>query len=605
MVNDRHPSGVPSPDDSGSGFSPDAYAAYGGGYGQPAYGAYGEESYSPAAPGEYPADAYGTPDGTYAAHGNTDPLYGSLPGTDTGGYPATAAWEATATWDTADYAQQATAQNIPAQQQPGQADFGYSAADDGTAQWTFGVAEGMQESAAWDSSSWGNGGWDTAATQEWSTAGWDTASWENGGQGVGAAYGYEHQDTHADHAAHTAQASPHLPGTHQAQEGYEGYAAYEQAGYNGYEQPGGYAAQPGTQDFGTQDFGGFDPAGPVQGEAPAHDQEYERRREFAEETTAQGISRPCPRRTTSTARGTAPRPPGTPRTPRTPGTPGTPRTLKTPRRTRTARTRSTRTAPSPSAPSAARTRVDAVAPPPPRSRRRALMTVAVPSVAVMGVAGAAAANVLSSDDSSKDSNTTTVAAPDAAPVKPSNANSKLDTQLASLSADADDFADRASRTQERIDLKERQQAEKERKAREAARKEAMRPKFVLPVKDHTLSARYGQAGVNWMSVHTGIDFPVSYGTPVSAATDGTVTTKYDVSYGNMAIVTAKDGTQTWYCHLSSNKIRSGSVKAGDVIAYSGSSGNSTGPHLHFEVRPGGGSAVDPIPWLQSKGLNIS
>ncbi|MFH9110190.1 M23 family metallopeptidase [Streptomyces albus] len=605
MVNDRHPSGVPSPDDSGSGFSPDAYAAYGGGYGQPAYGAYGEEAYSPAAPGEYPADAYGTPDGTYAAHGNTDPLYGSLPGTDTGGYPATAAWEATATWDTADYAQQAAAQNIPAQQQPGQADFGYSAADDGTAQWTFGVAEGMQESAAWDSSSWGNGGWDTAATQEWSTAGWDTASWENGSQGVGAAYGYEHQDTHADHAAHTAQASPHLPGAHQAQEDYEGYAAYEQAGYNGYEQPGGYAAQPGTQDFGTQDFGGFDPAGPVQGEAPAHDQEYERRRELAEETTAQWDFSALSQEDDLHGQGYGPETTGDAQNTPNARNSGNPENAED------------------AAPDAyGSDSLDADGPvtvgavggphargrrrsPKPRSRRRALMTVAVPSVAVMGVAGAAAANVLSSDDSSKDSNTTTVAAPDAAPVKPSNANSKLDTQLASLSADADDFADRASRTQERIDLKERQQAEKERKAREAARKEAMRPKFVLPVKDHTLSARYGQAGVNWMSVHTGIDFPVSYGTPVSAATDGTVTTKYDVSYGNMAIVTAKDGTQTWYCHLSSNKIRSGSVKAGDVIAYSGSSGNSTGPHLHFEVRPGGGSAVDPIPWLQSKGLNIS
>ena len=188
-------------------------------------------------------------------------------------------------------------------------------------------------------------------------------------------------------------------------------------------------------------------------------------------------------------------------------------------------------------------------------------------------------------------------------MKPAAANSKLDTQLAGLSADADDFADRASRTQERLDLKERQEAERERKAKEAARKEAMRPKYVLPVKDHSLSAHYGQAGVNWMSVHTGIDFPVSYGTPVMAATDGTVSTKHDMSYGNMAVVTAKDGTETWYCHLSSNKIRSGTVKAGDTIAYSGNSGNSTGPHLHFEVHPGGGSAIDPMPWLRGQGLD--
>uniref|UniRef100_UPI003C7DA6AB M23 family metallopeptidase n=1 Tax=Streptomyces sp. rh155 TaxID=3028728 RepID=UPI003C7DA6AB len=77
------------------------------------------------------------------------------------------------------------------------------------------------------------------------------------------------------------------------------------------------------------------------------------------------------------------------------------------------------------------------------------------------------------------------------------------------------------------------------------------------------------------------------------------------AYGVMAIVTAADGTETWYCHLSSTKIRSGPVKAGDVIAYSGNSGNSTGPHLHFEVRPGGGSAIDPLAWLRSKGVDPS
>ncbi|MFJ8536245.1 M23 family metallopeptidase [Streptomyces sp. NPDC093591] len=244
-----------------------------------------------------------------------------------------------------------------------------------------------------------------------------------------------------------------------------------------------------------------------------------------------------------------------------------------------------------------------------RSRRRtppkrsALLTVAVPSACVMGVAGIAAASVgtLTTDD--KDTATT---ASDAQAVKPSTANNKLDTQLESLSAGADDFADRASRTQERIDLKAQQVAEKKKAAEEAARKERLRPKFALPVAQHGLSAYYGQAGINWMSVHTGIDFPVSYGTTVMAATDGTVRTQWNSAYGNMMIVTAKDGTETWYCHLSSYRVASGTtVKAGDPIAYSGNSGNSTGPHLHFEVRPGGSSAIDPLPWLRSHGLDPS
>lgn len=239
------------------------------------------------------------------------------------------------------------------------------------------------------------------------------------------------------------------------------------------------------------------------------------------------------------------------------------------------------------------------------AKRSALLTVAVPSVCVMGVAGAAAASVGGLTDIGQKSteDVTTLAAPDPASVKPVAANSKLDTQLAALSADAGDFADRASRTQERIDLRQRQEDEKKKKAEEAAAKEAARPKFAIPVEQHGLSASFGQAGGMWMSVHTGIDFPVSYGTPVMAATDGTVRTQWNSAYGNMAIVTSPDGTETWYCHLSSTKIRSGSIKAGEVIAYSGNSGNSTGPHLHFEVRPSGGSAIDPLPWLRSHGLD--
>ncbi|MGW4307562.1 peptidoglycan DD-metalloendopeptidase family protein [Streptomyces californicus] len=239
------------------------------------------------------------------------------------------------------------------------------------------------------------------------------------------------------------------------------------------------------------------------------------------------------------------------------------------------------------------------------AKRSALLTVAVPSACVMSVAGIAAASVggLPGGDDATEDKTASLAVADPGSAEVVAANSRLDSQLEQLSAGSDDFRERASRTQERIDLRERQAAEKKKREEEAARREALRPKFVLPVKQHGLSAYYGQAGINWMSAHSGIDFPVSYGTPVMAATDGTVRTQLNSAYGVMAIVTAADGTETWYCHLSSTKIRSGPVKAGDVIAYSGNSGNSTGPHLHFEVRPGGGSAIDPLVWLRGKGLN--
>ncbi|MDT9688714.1 M23 family metallopeptidase [Streptomyces sp. P9(2023)] len=239
------------------------------------------------------------------------------------------------------------------------------------------------------------------------------------------------------------------------------------------------------------------------------------------------------------------------------------------------------------------------------ARRSALLTVAVPSACVMGVAGIAAASVggLSDSRAQTGDNMKTAAAGDPASVKPVAANSELDTQLAALSADARDFGNRASRTQERIDLRLRQEAERKKREEEAARKEALRPKFALPVKLRTLSARFGQAGVNWMSSHTGIDFPVSYGTSVMAVADGSIRTQWNSAYGNMVILTAKDGTEFWYCHLDSAKIRSGWVKAGTPIAYSGNSGNSTGPHLHIEVRPGGGSPIDPLQWFRDKGLD--
>ncbi|MGW0910675.1 M23 family metallopeptidase [Streptomyces sp. NPDC002784] len=258
-------------------------------------------------------------------------------------------------------------------------------------------------------------------------------------------------------------------------------------------------------------------------------------------------------------------------------------------------------APAPGSRAAARTASRSRRRPP--AKRSALLTIAVPSACVMGVAGIAAASV---GTLTPDEQETSATASDAQAVKPSTANNMLDTQLESVSAGADDFADRASRTQERIDLKAEQEAERKKAAEEAARKERLRPKFALPVAQHGLSAYYGQAGINWMSVHTGIDFPVAYGTPVLAATDGTVRTQWNSAYGNMMIVTAMDGTETWYCHLSTYQVASGTaVKAGDQIAFSGNSGNSTGPHLHFEVRPGGGSAIDPLAWLRSHGLEPS
>jgi murein DD-endopeptidase MepM/ murein hydrolase activator NlpD len=118
-----------------------------------------------------------------------------------------------------------------------------------------------------------------------------------------------------------------------------------------------------------------------------------------------------------------------------------------------------------------------------------------------------------------------------------------------------------------------------------------------------LGAGYGRAGAHWAARHTGIDFPVAAGTAVHAVTDGTVATGWTPAFGYLAIVRAPDGTETWYAHLRGYRVHPGPVRAGDVIATSGATGNATGPHLHVEVRPGGGPPVDPLPWLLAHGLD--
>ncbi|WP_328690263.1 M23 family metallopeptidase [Streptomyces phaeochromogenes] len=221
------------------------------------------------------------------------------------------------------------------------------------------------------------------------------------------------------------------------------------------------------------------------------------------------------------------------------------------------------------------------------------------------MAGIAAASIGLGGGSGK----TAQAAPEPA-VEPSAANAEFDTRLRTLSQEADDFAERASRTQERVDLEQRRlqeqklrEAEAARKKAEAARKEALRPKFVLPVAQKGVGELFGAVGSMWSSRHTGLDFPVPMNTPVTAVTDGTVEAVWNPFYGNLVKVTAPDGTQTWYAHLASARIRSGHVKAGTVIAYAGSTGNSSGPHLHLEVHPGGGDAIDPLAWLRGHGLD--
>jgi len=102
------------------------------------------------------------------------------------------------------------------------------------------------------------------------------------------------------------------------------------------------------------------------------------------------------------------------------------------------------------------------------------------------------------------------------------------------------------------------------------------------------------------AMHAGIDLAGPYGTPVLATADGVVgRTEYSGGYGNLVELDHGRGIQTRYGHLSRSLVRAGQkVKRGDVIALMGSTGRSTGSHLHYEVRIDG-RAVNPVPFMQS------
>ncbi|MGI5351383.1 M23 family metallopeptidase [Streptomyces sp. CA-250714] len=132
--------------------------------------------------------------------------------------------------------------------------------------------------------------------------------------------------------------------------------------------------------------------------------------------------------------------------------------------------------------------------------------------------------------------------------------------------------------------------------------------WVAPVKDYTLSAGFASAGKRWANNHTGQDFAVGVGTPVRAVGDGTVVkTECGGPFGNQIVLKHPNGYYTQYAHLSRIHIKPGDqVRAGERIGLSGNTGNSTGPHLHFEVRvtPEDGSGIDPVPWLRNRGVDV-
>ncbi|WP_145872419.1 M23 family metallopeptidase [Streptomyces capillispiralis] len=181
-----------------------------------------------------------------------------------------------------------------------------------------------------------------------------------------------------------------------------------------------------------------------------------------------------------------------------------------------------------------------------------------------------------------------------------------------------DERDRIARVRERTEAERaerrragQEQADRERAAREraadAAADAAPESGMVLPLSDYTLTSTFGQAGKLWSSGrHTGLDFAAPTGTPLRAVGEGSIVeVTRDGPLGNRTVLRLLDGTEVDYCHQADVSVAVGQrVEAGAVIGRVGETGNTTGPHLHLEVRTAQGGLIDPGKWLREAGLRL-
>lgn len=131
--------------------------------------------------------------------------------------------------------------------------------------------------------------------------------------------------------------------------------------------------------------------------------------------------------------------------------------------------------------------------------------------------------------------------------------------------------------------------------------------WFIPITPGTfrVTGYFGECTALWRRCHSGLDLAAPTGTPITAIAHGTIMeARYDGNCGNRVIERIDDGTELWYCHQSRFGTKVGTVvDPGDPIGFVGSTGHTTGPHLHIEVHPGAGDAVDPLAALRAHGVD--
>ncbi|MFF2126254.1 M23 family metallopeptidase [Streptomyces olivochromogenes] len=242
---------------------------------------------------------------------------------------------------------------------------------------------------------------------------------------------------------------------------------------------------------------------------------------------------------------------------------------------------------------------------PSRVKRSTTNAVGVAALTTTGVIGTLAAPALAADATVEQTGLTQ------AVTLGDNVAAQIDAQAAAQQRAADEAAAR-KKAEEAARKRAAEEAKKEREAKERAARAAERKRlntFVPPITGSYISTGYKTGGSLWSSgSHTGVDFHAASGTSVHAVGSGTVVTAgWGGAYGNQIVLKMHDGTYTMYGHLSSIGVSVGqTVTPGQQIGLSGSTGNTTGPHLHFEARTTAeyGSDMDPVAYLRSHGVNV-
>jgi murein DD-endopeptidase MepM/ murein hydrolase activator NlpD len=194
------------------------------------------------------------------------------------------------------------------------------------------------------------------------------------------------------------------------------------------------------------------------------------------------------------------------------------------------------------------------------------------------------------------------------PEASAEATSVLEAQQALLTADSGlEMKPQASITvaEAQVRLQDVAASRAARAEAEAAAAEAARPKAVLPIDGARLTSGFGG---RWGTFHYGIDLAAPMHTPEYAAVDGVVLRAGSASGFGLAVYILHDnGDVTVYGHMDKILVEPGQyVEAGETIALLGNRGQSTGPHLHFEVHQGGedGKRINPVPWLADRGVQV-